>query len=127
MPELVRDDACRETGFMTDLMKIIAELSNERLFAARSRQEEAILGKPFQGTKEAQPLDEFADERIDRNQSFGFQFAERDMDGPLVRTSGTEAVDARSAHSPIRMPVWRISKKAFAPRSLRRRNSFCSS
>jgi hypothetical protein len=92
VPKLVRDDAYREADFMTDLMEIIAELSNERFFAARPRQEEAIIGKPFQGAKEAQPLDEFRDERIHRDQSFGFEFAERDMDGPLVRTSGTEAV-----------------------------------
>ncbi len=77
---------------MTDLMEIIAELSNERLFATRARQQEAIVGKLFQRTKEAQPLDEFANEGIHRDQPFGFQFAERDMDGPLVRTSGTEAI-----------------------------------
>jgi hypothetical protein len=44
VPELVRDDACRKTDLMTDLVEIIAELANERLFAARSRQEEAIVG-----------------------------------------------------------------------------------
>ena len=68
MPELMRDDAYRNTDFIADLMEIIAELSNERLFAARSRQEEAIVGKWFQRTKEAQPLNEFGDERIHRYQ-----------------------------------------------------------
>ena len=92
MPELVRDDACRQTDFMTDLVEIIAELSNESLFAARSVQEESIVGKWFQRTKEAQPLDEFGDERIHRDQSLGFQFSERNMDSPLIRTSGPEAV-----------------------------------
>jgi hypothetical protein len=91
---------------MTDLVEIVAELSNERLFAARSRQEEAIVEKWFQRTKEAQPLDEFGDERIHRDQSFGFQFAERDMDGPLIRTSGSEAVRCKigalaDAHSGV--------------------------
>ena len=46
----------------------------------------------IQGAKEAQPLDELADERIHRDHSFGFQFPERHMDGPLIRASGTEAV-----------------------------------
>src|SRR6516162_2570358 len=80
---------------MADLMEIIAELSNERLLATRPRQEEAIVGKPFQRAKEAQPLYELADERIHRDQAFGFQFAERHMDSPLIWASGTDAVGCK--------------------------------
>jgi hypothetical protein len=49
--ELMRDNASGDTDLMTDLMEVIGELSNERLFATRSRQEEAIVGKPFQRAK----------------------------------------------------------------------------
>src|SRR5216684_1145979 len=92
MPKLMRDYARRETDFMADLMEIITELSNERLLATRSRQEEAIIGESLKRTKEAQPLDELAYKRIHRDQAFGFQFAERHMNRPLIRASGTEAV-----------------------------------
>src|SRR5260370_39601417 len=50
------------------------------------------LGSRFKRTKEAQPLDELAYKRIHRDQAFGFQFAERHMNRPLIRASGTEAV-----------------------------------
>jgi hypothetical protein len=80
------------TEFMADLMEVVAEMANERLLSARPGQEELIVGEPFQRAKEAQPLDELADERIHRNQPFGFKFPERHMYGPLIGTSGTEAV-----------------------------------
>ena len=89
---MMRDDARRKTGFMTDLMEIIAELSNERLLTSWSGQEELIFGEPFQRAKEAQPLDELADKRIHWDQPFGFQFPKRHMDGPLIRASGTQTV-----------------------------------
>ena len=72
MSELVRDDACRETDLMAHLMKIVAELSNERFFAARPRQKKPIVGQLFQGAKEAQPPYELANKRIHWDQSFGF-------------------------------------------------------
>ena len=88
----MRDDADRKTEFMTDLMEIIAELTDERLFTARSGQEELVLGERFQRAKEAQPLDESADPRIHRDQPFGFQLSQWHVYGPLIRASGTEAV-----------------------------------
>src|SRR5215475_6216441 len=88
----MRDDARRKTEFVADLMEIVAELSNERLFATRPGQEEPMIGELFQRAKEAQPVGELADKRIHRDQPFSFQFAERYMDGPLIRASGAEAI-----------------------------------
>ena len=77
---------------MANLMKIVAELSNERFFAARPRQKKPIVGQLFQRAKEAQPLDELADKRIHWDQSFGFQLAEGHMNGPLIWACAAEAV-----------------------------------
>jgi hypothetical protein len=49
---------------MADLMEVVAQLPNEGLFAAEPRQQQAILGKRFQRAKEAQHLDDLAEERI---------------------------------------------------------------
>ena len=88
----MRDEAGGETDFMTDLMEVIAELSNERLLATGPRQQEPIVGEWFQGAKEPQPLDKLAYEGIYWDESFGFHFSERDMNGPLTRAGGTKAV-----------------------------------
>ena len=92
VPKLVGNDARRKPEFMADLVEIIAELANERFLSARPGQEEAIVGERFERAKEAQPLHELANERVHRDQPFGFQFPERHMYGPLIRARGTEAV-----------------------------------
>ncbi len=60
-----------------------------------TRQQEAVLRQRIEGTKEAQALDEIANKRIDGNHAFGFEFAEGDMNGPLIGTGGTQAIKAQ--------------------------------
>ena len=43
MSELVRHDAGGESDGIADLMEVLSELTNERLFTMRTRQEEAVL------------------------------------------------------------------------------------
>jgi hypothetical protein len=44
MSKLMRDDSCREPERVTHLVQIIAELTNERFFAERTRQQPSIGG-----------------------------------------------------------------------------------
>jgi len=53
-------------------------------------------GDPFvfgRGAEEAQAVNEIADEGIAGDHAFGFELAERYMDGPLIRTDGAKAIE----------------------------------
>jgi hypothetical protein len=50
--KLVRDDAGGKAERVTDLMQVIAELTNECFFRARTGQEPSIGRQRIQGTKE---------------------------------------------------------------------------
>ena len=73
-------------------MQVIAQSTNERMFAACTRQESPIGRQRIQGAKESQALDEFTYERIDRDHSFRLQFAERHMNRPTIRAHLVEAI-----------------------------------
>jgi hypothetical protein len=94
MSELVRHDLGGESDGIADLVEVLSELANERFFTMRTRQEEAILRQGIEQAEEPQALDEITNKRIDGNHAFGFQFAERDMYSPLIRTRCTEAIKA---------------------------------
>ena len=85
MPKLVRDDAGGEAERMADLMQVITKLTNERIFAARTGQQPSIGRQRIQGTKESEALDEFTHKGIHGDHAFGFEFAERHMNRPLIR------------------------------------------
>ena len=57
-----------------------------------SGQQESIGGHDVDRAKEAKTLDEFADEGVNRDHPFGLQFAQRHMNGPLIRASGAKAI-----------------------------------
>jgi hypothetical protein len=48
----------------------------------------------IEGTKKTQALDEITNKRIDGNHAFGFEFAEGDMNSPLIGAGGAEAIKA---------------------------------
>src|SRR6516164_6468089 len=96
----------------------------------RARQQEALgLGQMRRRGQSAQRLDaghEAAHLGIGGDQAFGVQFAEGDVEGPLIRTELPETVQGQiSMHSPMRMPVARVSRRALAGRSSVRRSSCC--
>ena len=47
---------------MANLMEIVAELPDEGFLPVWPRQEPSVLMQCFQGAKESQPLNDFADE-----------------------------------------------------------------
>ena len=77
---------------MTDLMQVIAELTNECFFAAWASQEPSIGRQKIEGAKESKALNEFTRGSIDGDHAFGFELAERHMNGPLVGPGGAQAI-----------------------------------
>ena len=73
-------------------MQVIAEPSKETYFGSRPCQQPSIGRQRVQRAEEAQAVNEFTNEGIDWDHAFGFELAERDMNGPLIRTGGAQAV-----------------------------------
>jgi len=69
----VRDDAGGESKHTADLMQVIAELTNERFFGARTGQQPPIVRPRIQGTKEPKALDEFTHRGIHGDHPFRFE------------------------------------------------------
>jgi hypothetical protein len=88
----VGDDVGGKAELMAGPVEIIAELTNERGFTCWTSQEPTVCWQRVEEAEEAQALDEFTDEGIDGDHAFGFEFAQRDMDGPPGRSDRTEAL-----------------------------------
>ena len=86
VPELMRHDPGGESEGMTDLVQVIAKLMKDCLLAVPAGQQSPVGGQRIEGAKESQAMDEITDQRINRNHALRFQFAERDMYGPLIGT-----------------------------------------
>jgi hypothetical protein len=95
MSTLVRDDAGGKAERVTDLMQVIAELTNECFFAARTGQEPSIGRQGIKGTKELEASDEFTHKGIHGDHTFCFEFAEGHVNGPLIRAGGAQAVEGQ--------------------------------
>jgi hypothetical protein len=94
MSELVRHDSGGESYGIADLVEVLSELANKRLFTMWTSQEESVLRQGIERAEEPQAMDKITNQRIDWNHTFGFQFAERDMYSPLIGTRCTEAIKA---------------------------------
>jgi len=121
--ELMRHDACREAEVAADLMQVSAEVAQQHTSTSRPRQEPLISRQRIEGTEEAQALNQVTDEAVDRDHAFGFEFAQRDMDGPLVGTGGAQAVigqvDALAdAHAGVAQQEEEVSAQVIAAQEL---------
>jgi hypothetical protein len=81
-------------------------LLGEGLFVAGAGQEPAVEREWVERTKESQAINDSTNKRIDRYHALGLQFAERNVDGPLIGASVVKAlkgkVDALAdAHSGV--------------------------
>ena len=95
MSKLVRDDAGGKAQRMADLMQIIAELTNERLFRAWTGQKPSIGRQRIKRTKELEASDEFTHEGIHGDHTFCFEFSEWHVNGPLIRAGGAQTVEGQ--------------------------------
>jgi hypothetical protein len=117
---------------MADLMQVVAELTDEGFFGARTGQEPSICQQGIKGTKEPETLNEFAYEGIHGDQAFRFQFAEWHMDRPLMRGRGVEAIEGQvralaDAHVLKSSPSINIDAVRQAPRERCARCELCCS
>src|ERR1039457_381004 len=95
MSELVRDDACGEAESVTDQMQVIAELHEQSYCGSWTGQQPTVGRQRIEETEESKPLDEDRRRSIDGDHSFGFEFAERYMDGPLIWTDGAKTIEGQ--------------------------------
>ena len=86
------DDIRGESERVTDLMQVIAELNQDSYFASGTRQKPSIGRQRIQRAEEAQAMYKITDEGIDGDHAFGLEFAEGDMNRPLVWPGGAETV-----------------------------------
>jgi hypothetical protein len=84
-----------EPDRITDLVQVITKLMQDCFLAVPAGQQPPIGGQWIEGAKESQSMDEMADKRIDRNHTFSFQFAKRDVYCPLVGAGGAEAIEGQ--------------------------------
>src|SRR5688572_16745916 len=80
----------RDANSGTDLMQILAQLADERVFGECSGDQPPIVRQRIKGTEEAKALDELAYERVYRHHALSFQLAQRNENGPLIRAAGME-------------------------------------
>ncbi len=93
--KLMRHNAREQAGGMADLVPVIAQLTDESFFGMRSWQQHAIGGEWIERSKEAKTLNQFTDEGVHRDHSFGLELAQRDLDCPLIRADGMQTVAAQ--------------------------------
>ena len=70
-------------------------MAKESVFGAGPSQQPPIGRQWIERTKETEALDQFTDKGIYGNHPFCFEFAERHMNGPLMRTSRAKAIDRK--------------------------------
>ena len=73
-------------------MQVIAELNQDSYFASGSCQEPSIGRQRIQRAEEAQAVYKITAEGIDGDHALGLEFAEGNMDGPLVGRRGAQTV-----------------------------------
>ena len=82
-----------EAAACTDLVQVVAELADKRFLAMRPWKQRNHLRAA--ASKERKKRSRWTSSQTNEstgNHSFGFQFAERHMDRPLVRADGAKAV-----------------------------------
>jgi hypothetical protein len=88
----MRNDSSADSDGSDYLAQIAAEFPKEHFSTARPGQQKTIRWYRVKGSKETEALNPLTNEIVDRNHSLGFQFAERDMNRPLIGAVGTQAI-----------------------------------
>jgi hypothetical protein len=92
--KLVRDDADGNADGSCDVSQGGAQSANQHVTAASLRQEETTgLGRGGWAQR-TDAFDQLTDSRIHRHPAFGFEFAQRYVDGPLPGADRAQAIAA---------------------------------
>src|ERR1017187_5551465 len=92
MSKLMGDDPRGDSRRSGDAVQGFTESAKQHFPPARPCQKEAISRRRIERSQESEALYQLADKRIHRNQPFGFHLAERDMNCPLPRKAGVQAI-----------------------------------
>src|ERR1700687_1976983 len=95
VPEVMRDSTCEQANRMAGLMPVVTQLTDQRLFSSWSCQQQSVCRKGIERTKEAKAINKLADERVYRDHSFCLEFAQRNVDRPLIWAGGMETIKAQ--------------------------------
>ena len=93
--KLVWNDASGDFQRVTNLMQIIAKLTNEGVLGAAPCQESAVRRMRIEETKESQALDNRDYRRIHRDHPFRFEFTKRHVNGPLIGAGRAQAIEGQ--------------------------------
>jgi len=89
---MVRFDSWRAVRLGNWPDRNLATKSTERWARAGAGQEKAIKGEGILGAQEAEAIHQPTNERIHRDQAFGFQLAEGHMNGPAIWADQAETI-----------------------------------
>jgi hypothetical protein len=93
--KLVRHDAGRDTGRSTDFVQVVAQLADQGGLAFGASQKMAVGRQGVERTEETETLNELTDKRVYRDHPFCFQFAQGNMNGPMIRSDVAEAIPGK--------------------------------
>ena len=74
-------------------MQVIAKLTHQCLFGARTGQKPSVGRQGINGTKELEAPDGFTHKKIHGDHTFCFEFAERYVNCPLLWAGGAKTVE----------------------------------
>jgi hypothetical protein len=94
------DDAGEKAKRVADLMQVIAKLTHQCLFGARTGQKSSVGRQGINLAKESETVDEFTHKGIHGDHTFGFEFAEWHMNRPLPGAAGAKTVVQSAAAMP---------------------------
>jgi len=93
MSKLMWDDGCRDTGCGSNVDERGAEFNQQDCSIIPARQQPTVWWDRVERTEEAQPVDELTHKRVGRDQTFSVQLSQGNMNSPLLRTHGTQAIE----------------------------------
>jgi hypothetical protein len=120
MSKLVRHDAGGDSGSGHHVAKRGAKPANQRLTGAGTAHQETSVGGSFLGTQSAKTCDDLADKGIHGDPTFGFEFAERHVNSPLIRADRTQTVCSKvgafpDPHTGVALQQQNVAGKIVAP------------
>ena len=90
--KLVRDNARCNSNSGGRILKCGTELERQHVAATPPGQKQPSGMGSIRWAQRTDSLYQLTDQGIHRNPAFGFEFAKRYMDGPLVRADGAQAI-----------------------------------
>jgi len=105
MSQLVRDNSGGDADGGDGVSPYPAQVVDEWVATSGPGEKKAVGWEWVLRAQQTETMDQFADEGIHRDHTFGFQLAERHMMAQVSGPTSRRQSKDKSAHSPMRMPV----------------------